>query len=242
MDLEKFVAWRSSRTSRKTEDAITRKTINFDVFTLKMLFRRLVRARIIRDNPTETIKQLSEVLPPFHVITDKEEARFLFASPQPLRDIATIMIETGMRPGEFYDLRSCDVCLEKNYLQAVRGKTKASRRRVYLTDRTYKVLEYRLQKFDGEYLFPQNDIDGQQATSSICALHLETVRKLGFDFRLYDCRHTFASRALEKGTDLITLTSILGHANLKMVMRYAHPSEKHKEDAIRGIEKSKKKA
>jgi hypothetical protein len=52
-----------------------------------------------------------------------------------------------------------------------------------------------LQKFDGENLFPQNNIDGQQATSSIDALHLETVRKLDFDFRLYDCRHTLATRA-----------------------------------------------
>jgi len=241
-DVEKFVAWRSSQTSRKTNEVITRKTVNFDVFTLKMLFRRLVRARILRDNPTETIKQLSEVLPPFHVITENEEAKFLFAGPQPLRDIATIMIETGMCPGELYNPRRNDVNLEKNYLQVVKGKTSASRRRVYFTDKAHKVLEYRLQKFDGEYLFPQNDIDGQQATSSIYALHLETVRKLGFDFRLYDCRHTFASRALEKGTDLITLASILGHANLKMVMRYAHPSEKHKEDAVRGIEKPKRKA
>jgi hypothetical protein len=54
-----------------------------------------------------------------------------------------------------------------------------------------------LQKFDGENLFPQNDIDGQKAASSIDALHLETVRKLGFEFRLCDCRHTFAARALE---------------------------------------------
>ena len=150
-------------------------------------------------------------------------------------DIATIIIETGMRPGELYNLRRNDINPEKNYLQVVKGKTNASRRRVYFTDKTNKVLEYRLQKFDDEYLFPQNDIDGQQATSSIYALHLETVRKLGFDFRLYDCRHTFASRALEKGTNLITLASILGHANLKMVTRYAHRRKSTKKMRFEGL-------
>ena len=70
-------------------------------------------------------------------------------------------------------------------------------------------------------------------------MHLETVRKLDFEFRLYDCRHTFAARALEKGMDLITLASILGHAILKMVMRYTHQSEKH--NAFRRIEKPKRK-
>jgi integrase len=78
-------------------------------------------------------------------------------------------------------------------------------------------LSERLQKFDGQYLFPQNDIDGQQATADIGSLHLATVTPLKFKFRFYDCRHTFASKVFEKGTDLITLASIPGRANLKMV-------------------------
>jgi integrase len=96
-----------------------------------------------------------------------------------------------------------------------------------------------MKKFDGEYLFPQNDIDGQFATKTLNHSHLKVARFLGYDFRLYDCRHTFATRALESGVDLLTLASILGHANLKMVSRYAHPSEKHKADAIRRMEQSR---
>ena len=129
--------------------------------------------------------------------------------------------------------------INKNYLQAVKGKTPAARRRVYLTEKARGILSDRLQKFDGKYLFPQNDIDGEKTTADIGPLHLSTITSLNYKFRLYDCRHAFASRALEKGTDLITLASMLGHANLKMVMRYAHPSEKHKEETIRRMEKSK---
>ncbi len=79
------------------------------------------------------------------------------------------------------------------------------------------VLSYWMKRFDGENLFPQNEIDGQIATTSLNNLHLKAIRQLGFSFWLYDCRHTFATRALESGVDLLTLASTLGHANLKMV-------------------------
>jgi integrase len=96
-----------------------------------------------------------------------------------------------------------------------------------------------MKKFTGENLFPQNDVDGERPTASLYNAHLKTVRELGYLFRLYDCRHTFATRALESGVDLLTLSQILGHANLKMVSRYAHPSEAHKAEAIKMMDKSK---
>ncbi|HEX8567405.1 MAG TPA: tyrosine-type recombinase/integrase [Pyrinomonadaceae bacterium] len=66
------------------------------------------------------------------------------------------------------------------------------------------------------------------------------MKKLKLKFRLYDARHTFASRAVEDGIDLLVLASILGHSNLKMVMRYAHPSETFKADAIKRMEINRK--
>ena len=64
--------------------------------------------------------------------------------------------------------------------------------------------------------------------------------KLNLNFRLYVARHTFASRAIEEGIDLLILANILGHSNLKMVMRYTLPSETFKADAIRKMEQNRK--
>ena len=97
-----------------------------------------------------------------------------------------------------------------------------------------------MKKFSGENLFPKNDRDGDKPTGSLDGLHLETINNLGFKFRLYDCRHTFASRAVEDSVDLLTLSQILGHNSLRMVMRYAHPSETFKADAIKRMEQNKK--
>ena len=54
-------------------------------------------------------------------------------------------------------------------------------------------------------------------------------------FRLYDCRHRFATRAAIAGVDLVTLAAVLGHSNLTMVLRYAHPTEEHQFEAIRKV-------
>ena len=37
----------------------------------------------------------------------------------------------------------------------------------------------------------------------------------------------------------MTLAALLGHSRVQMVMRYAHPSEKHQFEAIRAMEASR---
>lgn len=39
---------------------------------------------------------------------------------------------------------------------------------------------------------------------------------------IYDFRHTFATRAAESGMPVATLAAILGHADLRSVMKYVH--------------------
>jgi len=55
-------------------------------------------------------------------------------------------------------------------------------------------------------------------------------------FRLYDLRHTWATRATEAGMDLPTLAALLGHSKLNMVMRYAHRQEQHQAEAMKRLE------
>ena len=87
---------------------------------------------------------------------------------------------------------------------------------------------------EGEYLFPKGDRDFEKPTYQLNDQHSTAKIRSGinYPFRLYDCRHTFATRALESGVDLLTLAYMLGHSSLDEVMRYAHPSEGRKREAI----------
>lgn len=238
-DIEKLIVWRSGQISKKTGEPITRETVNHELLTVKMIFNRLIESKILRDNPARTVKRLSENERQFHVLTFDEEKKYLLACPQPLQDVAAVMLETGMRCGEVYRLRRQDVYLEKGFLKVVKGKTKSSVRNVHLSEKAKDILRYRIKKFDGENLFPQGDKDFSKPTESLDKQHLTTIKQLEMKFRLYDCRHTFATRAVENSVDLVVLASILGHSSLRMVMRYSHPSETFKADAIKRMEKAK---
>lgn len=82
------------------------------------------------------------------------EKLYLLAAPQPLQNVAILMIESGMRCGEVYRIRRQDINLTKAFLQVVRGETDASIQ-VHLSDRAQNVLGYRIDKFAGENLFPK---------------------------------------------------------------------------------------
>jgi integrase len=192
-DIEKLIVWRSQQTSKKTGAPITRETVNHELLTVKIIFNRLIDTKILRDNPARGVKKLSENERQFYVLSFDEEKKYLLACPQPLQDVATLMLETGMRCGEVYRIRRQDVYLDKGFLKVVKGKNKTSVRNVHLSDKAKAVLQLRVEKFTGENLFPQGDKDGQKPTGSLDKQHLATTNNLGYKFRLYDCRYTFAT-------------------------------------------------
>lgn len=242
-DIEKFIVARSLQTSRKTGLPITRDSVNLELRVLKSIFKRLVSAKLLSDNPAKDVKRLAENEKSFHVLTPEEEKIYLLACPQPLQDVASIMLETGMRPNEINSLMRQHVSIDKGFLKVENGKTRSSNRKVWLSDKALDLLQARLNKFKGEYLFPKGETDySLPVTYQLNIMHRDVLSRTGLNFRLYDCRHTFATRVLDSGTDLLTLASMLGHSNLNQVMRYAHPSETRKSDAIRQMQKKEAKA
>ena len=166
------------------------------------------------------------------VISLQEEANYLAAATEPLASIATILVDTGLRPEECFRLRWEDLRLTgERYgtLQVTHGKTKAARRLIPLTPRVRSLLEARWQSggkpIEG-FVWPAPTKYGHVWHDSIRCQH-KTALKLSKvqPFVIYALRHTFLTRLGEGGCDVWTLARIAGHSSIKMSERYVHPSQ-----------------
>lgn len=254
-EVEKYKVWRSRqfclprgkkanipsapRKVKGPKKLIAPATVNRELACLKKIINRLVREDVLTRNPVSQVKFFNEDNQQDRVLSFAEEKIYLMACSQPLPDFAVLMLETGMRPDEIRNLKDSDIDLENGYLEVRKGKTKAAKRRIPLTDRAFKIFTTRLKNTKSEYVFP-----GDRSTPTddmplvkLNNAHYGALRRSKVDrFRLYDLRHTFATRQAEAGTDIVTLAALLGHSRLEMVMRYAHPSESHKIEAMKRMQ------
>ena len=59
------------------------------------------------------------------------------------------------------------------------------------------------------------------------------VKRAGLqDLRLHDLRHAYASRLVQRGVPLLTLSQLLGHSTIKMTMRYSHLASEDLRSAV----------
>lgn len=146
--------------------------------------------------------------------------RLVDAASPTIRPVLVMALNTGMRRNEILSLRWNDIDLLKGYIFIGHSKSGRSRK-VPINGHFFETLSGLKQ--DGEYVFSNAKIgthikDGKTAFRGTC----EQAKIKGL--RFHDFRHTAASRMIEAGVDLVTVSKILDHAAIKMTMRYAHPT------------------
>lgn len=151
-----------------------------------------------------------------------------------LRPIVLLALNTGMRRGEMFQLQWQNVLLESKQIIVTAESTKTGNTRyIPLNTEALLVLEtlwdHANQPKDG-LVFPgkQEKVLNNFQKSWMAVLLKADVR----NFRLHDCRHSFASKLVMVGVDLNTVRELLGHADLKMTLRYAHLAPHVKADAV----------
>ena len=200
------------------------------------MFNFLIAGDVTLANPVAKVKFLPEDNEQMRVLTFDEQRRYLAAASPLLEDVAILMLETGMRPEEIYRSQIENVCLEKGYIQNPYGKTKAAKRRTALTAEAARVAAARIANAKGPYLFAHRN-DPSQPIPKVNNAHERALKESGVrPFRLYDLRHTFATRAAMAGIDLVSLAAMLAHSRIQMVLRYAHPTEEHQIGAMKRLE------
>lgn len=148
-----------------------------------------------------------------------------------LRDIATVLLDCGLRPEECFRHRWENI--RDGALHVPFGKTANARRTIPLTDRATALIEMRRAgSLSEEWVFPAATESGHVEKSTLKKQHPNacTIAKVT-RFPLYTFRHTCLTR-WAAFMDPYTLAYLAGHSDFSTTRRYVHPQVQTVRDAI----------
>lgn len=151
-----------------------------------------------------------------------------------LLPMVLVSLNTGMRWGELTTFTWADVDLAARRV-TVRGRTAKSKqtRHIPLNTVAHEALLRWQRDVEQGTVFPGRKGD---AMDNVYKSFRSVLSEAGIpEFRWHDLRHSFASKLVQAGVDLNTVRELLGHADIKMTLRYAHLAPEHKAAAVERI-------
>jgi integrase len=129
---------------------------------------------------------------------------------------------------EILNLRWSNVDLANHLITVIQPNRKSKKeRKVYINSNLKKLLlELKLKDRSSEFVFIGNN--GLKLNNIRTAFNAACRRANVKGLRFHDLRHTSATRLTESGANIVAVSKILGHSDLKTTMRYTRP-----EDAVR---------
>jgi len=211
---------KTDKTPRKT--LVTEATINREVALLKTIFNKALEWERIEKNPMSRVKKFKENQKAMRILSDKEMIKLIDAAPSHISPIIIIAASTGMRKMEILSLKWEDIDFRRGIIH-IKDSKSGRAREVYMNCPVFEALKALPQEF--EFVF-FNQATGNHVTS-VRKSFKKACEDMGIkNFRFHDLRHCCATKMVEAGVDLVTVSKILGHSDIKLTMRYAHPGEK----------------
>ncbi len=225
-------------------------TIEYTFNRLKAALNRAVEWEFIESHNLSSVKIVKEDNTRIRYLSESEEAALLSAlaarEAQLCEDndshqyadfftpLITLAMHTGMRKGEMLTLRWESVSFENRYLTILSENAKSKKKRtIPMNDTVFNMLsQWRAQNPNEEYVF----VHEGKRVSFFQYPWQNLLKAAGIEnFRFHDLRHHFASKLVMAGVDLNVVRELLGHADLKMTLRYAHLAPAHTAAAVQLI-------
>ncbi len=232
-DIERFKTWRLSTLHVKAV------SLRHDLHNFNLFVQYARKNRWLAGNPMEdvAIPSDAEAVRDNILTPEMEEAFFARAfeikdrhGRRNLYDLGRLMILQGCRPEELMALHQEHVDLDQMTVRIVAGKSKAAKRTLALCDESAELLASRLDQ-KSPWVFPSDRTKGRPLATLQGPVD-KVCRETGVSCVIYDLRHTFATRMIESGIDVMTVAKILGHANLRTIQRYVHLTDAHTKEAM----------
>lgn len=209
IDKQIFLNYRNKRTD------ICANTINHHHAFLNGVFNELVRLDELEYNPIANIKKLKVAEQELSYLDKKDMFLLLDLLEQRSTSayiIAKICLSTGTRWREAQNLKQEQIRKQRIFLTNTKS---GKNRQLPITSELESEILQNLPFTDAYSTFKRVLKDSGITTPKGQSSHI--------------LRHSFASHFMMNGGDILTLSKILGHSDVKITMRYAHLSPEHLE-------------
>lgn len=257
MDIQLFVTDLLNNGNTRTHSGLAANSVNGIISVIQSSLKMAVILGYASKNVSAGIKHpkiKSKEITCFTISEQKKiEEAALSAKKDKYRGII-LCLYTGLRIGELLALTWNDIDFEKSILSVTKTchdgnengehiriidtpKTENSRRQIPLSKTLVKMLKEMKKKSKCEFVIADGErpvfIRSYQRMFELFLKKLKLPHK-GF----HSLRHTFATRALECGMDVKSLSEILGHKNAMITLnRYAHSLWEHKAEMMNKLSK-----
>jgi len=220
---------------KRLSDGIKPASVNREMSVLKRSFNLAITWKMTKENPVKEVRFLRQPEPRERILSEEEEKKLLEMSTMHLKPIILTALRTGMRKNEIVNLKWEQVDLHHKEIDVI--KTKSGKKRIIPINEDLYGLFVSLynQNKGSEFVFQYADLKTgeikhiryfRRAFENAC----RRAKIVGFTF--HDLRHTFASRLVRSGVDLITVRDLLGHYSVKTTERYTHSNREQKKRAV----------
>jgi integrase len=184
-------------------------------------------------NPVSKAGLIKEVRDEIVPVNQDEEVKLLGALHLNISLICEFALNTGMRVEEILQLKEKAIQhnkIENMFFAKIEATEQKGKRfrEVPLNDRAMELLEEARQfkkkfKKAPEEIFLNSKGVRYSGHDSIYPTVIRACKKLGLrKINPHLFRHTFITRLIERGADPISVQEIVGHANIKTLLRYTH--------------------
>jgi integrase len=227
---EQFKTWRKAQ-------GVGVHTVNSSIRVLRSVLNRAARERLRAPLVKGEIVVARGAKSRERVLTPEEEAKYLAECTEPLRTVATIIVDMGFRPEEVFRIEWPCVNFTDDRIFIERGKSKAARRHVKMSARVRAMMWERwvaAEKPKAGYVFPAAKASvGHIVPNTVYAPHLAAVAASGVaPFVLYELRHTFLTRLGQSGCTPWEFAAIAGHGDVSVSKHYVHLSNEDTDSAL----------
>jgi len=229
--VEKFLAVKMTEGKR----ILTPATRNRHLAHLSSMFNKGIEWGLVLDNPASTIKPLKENGSRTRFLDQDEINKLLSSASIEFHPVLMTALHTGMRRGEILKLKWTDVDFQNGIIIVQESKS-GKKRMIPMDDTLLSTLRGLPSRFEKGFVFP-SPVKKGQPQFDFKRQFKNTLRRSGIEnFRFHDLRHTFASHLVMSGVDLLVVKELLGHASLRMTMKYSHLAPEHRLRAIKTLD------